>query len=354
MGWLSGWDYRKSHVINDAAGAGTLYQKQVTVHYGSGEDGDDDVYLDSHSRTDFGDVRFTDDDETTLLDYWMESKTDSNNAVFWVEVVDDLSTEAATIYVYYGKADATTTSNFDNTFVFGDPFDNADLNTNRWTSVDGNPTYSIDPDDHYLEVTDMDVNNWRNGKGFHSRTDISFPSTYILENAYGLDGQLIKHKSDVTAEVFEAYIIIHHTAWSSGDYGVAFGQITDQHDSSASYYKQAGVGGNIDYGSAWLSGIVGVWYDLKTRIWKLASNIEVELDETVRVDEANSEVPDRVHLGISVSTSGFGTERFYAFKIRKYVDPEPTHGSWGSEETSGAPIAVFMHHYNRINKIIRG
>ena len=31
--WLSGWQYRKSHVINSASGAGTNYQVKVKVYY---------------------------------------------------------------------------------------------------------------------------------------------------------------------------------------------------------------------------------------------------------------------------------------------------------------------------------
>jgi len=107
--WLTGWQYRKSHVINSASGAGTNYQVRIKVHYGSGTDSGEDVYLNSHCRTDFGDVRFTDDDGATELDYWMEEKVDSDYAVFWVEVADDLSSSSATIYVYYGKSDATYT-----------------------------------------------------------------------------------------------------------------------------------------------------------------------------------------------------------------------------------------------------
>jgi len=67
--WLSGWQYRKSHVINSASDAGTGYQVRIKAHYGSGTDSGEDVYLNSHCRTDFGDVRL----------------------VFWVEVADDLS-----------------------------------------------------------------------------------------------------------------------------------------------------------------------------------------------------------------------------------------------------------------------
>src|SRR3990172_2261025 len=120
MTWLTGWSHRKSHVINSATDAGTDYQVKITAHYGSGSDGDDDFYCDSNCKTDFGDIRFTSSDGSTLLSYWMESKTDSDNAVFWVKVTDDLSTTARTIYVYYGKSDATTTSNGGNTFIWFD------------------------------------------------------------------------------------------------------------------------------------------------------------------------------------------------------------------------------------------
>jgi hypothetical protein len=42
---------------------------------------------------------------------------DVDYAVFWVEIADNLSSVAQTIYVYYGKSDATTTSNVENTFI---------------------------------------------------------------------------------------------------------------------------------------------------------------------------------------------------------------------------------------------
>ena len=109
--WLTGWSYRKSHVINPASGAGTNYPIRITVHYGSGTDSDVHVYLNGKCRTDFGDIRFTRSDGTTLLDYWMESKVDSDNAVFWVEVADDLSTNPVAIYLYYGNPSATRADN---------------------------------------------------------------------------------------------------------------------------------------------------------------------------------------------------------------------------------------------------
>jgi len=87
MSWLSGWGYRKSHeIVGSTAGAVTDYQVRVKAHYGSGDDSGEDVYLNEHCRTDFGDVRFTDSDGETEIPYWMEEKVDGDYAVFWVKV----------------------------------------------------------------------------------------------------------------------------------------------------------------------------------------------------------------------------------------------------------------------------
>jgi hypothetical protein len=116
MFWLSGWFYRKRHVINPAEGAGAGYQVRVKVHYGAGTDFGEDVHCNGFCRTDFGDIRFT-DEGGSLLDYWMQSKSDGDCAVFWVEVAGNLESTAQTVYVYYGKNDAVTTSNQADTFV---------------------------------------------------------------------------------------------------------------------------------------------------------------------------------------------------------------------------------------------
>jgi hypothetical protein len=332
--WKAGWSFRKSHVITHATGAGTDYQVQIKVHYGNGTDSGSDVYLNKQCKTDFGDIVFTGSDGSTTLNYWIESKTDGDNAVFWVKVTYDLSSTDRTIYLYYGNSDVSTASNFDGTFIFGDPFDNATLNADRWPTKDGNPQFSINEAQHYLEVTNMDGNNWWNGKGFHSRTGISFPAQYVVEYAYGPvgAGTGIGIKGDVTNEIYGAIFTIGNGPWSLSNYGIAFFRITDSWMATANYEEDAGVGGNIDWSSTF-AGNVGTFYGPMLKIWKLSGNINVEVDQTVRVNEANSATPDRVHLGIAqYMTYGFGTVRFYAFRIRKYVSPEPAHGAWGPIE----------------------
>jgi hypothetical protein len=121
--WLTGWNSRKKITINTGSGVKSLdnYQIKLTVAYTSG------------MQSDFDDLRFTTSNGSTLIDYWIESKTDSSSATVWVEVplifIGDTN-----IYMYYGKSSATSTSNGENTFAFFDDFNNLD----KWVSVGTN------------------------------------------------------------------------------------------------------------------------------------------------------------------------------------------------------------------------
>jgi hypothetical protein len=64
------------------------------------------------ARLDYGDIRFTDSDGSTLLNYWQE--TDGR---FWVKVPSIPESSTKTIYVYYGNPSATSMSSVQNTFI---------------------------------------------------------------------------------------------------------------------------------------------------------------------------------------------------------------------------------------------
>lgn len=91
------------------------------------------VTYDSDMQTDFDDLRFTDGTETTELSYWFynNSYVASNSVQVWVNTSTLGSAANKTIYMYYGNALATTTSNINNTFMFGDDFTSLDT-TNKW------------------------------------------------------------------------------------------------------------------------------------------------------------------------------------------------------------------------------
>ena len=59
-----------------------------------------------------------------------------DHATFWVKITDDLSIADQTIYVYYGKSDATTTSNAKAASLFnqGDDYNDNSMDPARWNS----------------------------------------------------------------------------------------------------------------------------------------------------------------------------------------------------------------------------
>jgi len=309
-GWLTGWSYRKSHVITAATGAGDHYQVKVTVHYaGTGGSGGD-VYCNSHCKTGFGDVRFTDDDGTTLLDYWMESKVDSDNAVFWVEVADDLSTVAATIYVYYGKADATTTSNIHNTFIFADDFESGNLN-DYWTFV-GNP--------------------WTD------QTTVKKHGSYAAKGTPASEQVMYKTITSIAKGKLMCYIQRDSTS----------GIIYFVHCDGANYMLCEHYGAFRYYDGAWhdlpvpTSMAANTWYKVELRFNFVTHVYNVFIDDADK-GQVTTVLTGNGLLNVQHCvgpTSAYGIGYVDDTRLAKWVDPEPSHGSWGSEETpNSSPYA---------------
>jgi hypothetical protein len=307
MGWLSGWSYRKSHVVNPASGAGTNYQIKIKAHYGSGTDSGEDVYLNSHCRSDFGDVRFTDDDGTTLLDYWMESKVDSDYAIFWVKVADDLSSNSATIYVYYGKSDATTTSNGANTFIFFDDF-SGDLN--KWTKIEGNnPTI----EDGQMKMTQSGA-TWG-----------AVRSNDLLVCSSRLKYKLKKSVTNQPARSGRTNAYSTSTHLPYGDDAIMIEMWSDD-----KYYTET-------CNEATKTEKTGGTYDTNYHTYEIltvaGSSGKHYKDDVLITSEHTTNVPDgTMYIFFQVYS---GTIYVDDVRLGKYVSPEPSHGSWGSEETSG-------------------
>jgi len=304
--WLVGWNYRKSHVINPSSGAGTNYQVKITVHYGSGTDSGADVYLGGKCKTDFGDIRFTRSDKITLIDYWMEDKVDGDYATFWVEVPDDLSSNSATIYIYYGNSSATTTSNGDNTFLFFDDFSGTDINTDKWTVIGSNYiTWSID-------------------NGAVRSTVVSPPPEWgiaILKSNYSPTyNQLIHAKVKVGSGTNIA--ILYRWADSNNF-------ITGYLQSPNKLYMSEKYGGTWYENYVTFTWSAGNWYDLE--VMEVSANSFVARVGTTTVSKSVHSISGYFALQGPFVSGGYGW--FDNVYVRKYVSPEPSHGSWGSEES---------------------
>ena len=75
------------------------------------------------------------------MDYWIESKSDGNWALVWVEIADNITTTNQTLaWMYYGNTGGVSTSNGTNTFILFDDF-STDTDS-LWTEVlDGQTFY---------------------------------------------------------------------------------------------------------------------------------------------------------------------------------------------------------------------
>lgn len=110
------WTKRKSvRVQNDDGSTYTGAVVQFEVPY----DGD--------MQTDFDDLRFTDTDGTTLLDYFIASSTSGVAAEIWLETSSLTANETSIFYMYYGNAVATAGASSTATFIAVDDFEDGNI-----------------------------------------------------------------------------------------------------------------------------------------------------------------------------------------------------------------------------------
>lgn len=114
--WLADEPFRTQHTINELTGATANYQVNMTIYKSVGTSSGNTAYLPNIARTDFGDVRFTTDDGSTELPYWIERTVSNVSAIFWIKLTGNLGEQEQKIYIYYGNSTFTTTSNAANVF----------------------------------------------------------------------------------------------------------------------------------------------------------------------------------------------------------------------------------------------
>jgi hypothetical protein len=112
---VSGWTYRRPITVSNTGGALTDYQVLVSLDTAS-------LISAGKMRSDCGDIRFTDSDRISLLNYWIESPCNSASTKIWVKVPSIPASSSKAIYVYYGNPSATSASNGSATFDWFDDF----------------------------------------------------------------------------------------------------------------------------------------------------------------------------------------------------------------------------------------
>lgn len=106
--------YRIPITINSPS---TLTNYQVLIDLNSQVlTGDTNSSFWLNTRTDGKDIRFSNQDDNSTLDYFRETFTDNGRAKFWVEL-KNISSGDQNIFMYYGSQSSDENSSWENTFI---------------------------------------------------------------------------------------------------------------------------------------------------------------------------------------------------------------------------------------------
>lgn len=303
--WLTGWDNRTAINLIGAPGAGTNYQINITVLWTA------------NMQNAFGDIRFTDVDGFTLLDYWLESYIEGGGGepgygYFWVEIRDNLDTNQ-TIYMYHGNPDVSTTNNGHTTFQ---EFYDKD-STTGWSL--SNIAVSTSGDFlRFYNPTAGDV-------GEAQRWDISTSDDFQY---------MAQYKTVSLSAADQLYLLLGDGS-ASHRLGVSLTPIAAQQDQWWYYDGTTKAGGAWTEGTEFIFTITvdegdntnGIDYRRYDTSWVLQDEV---LNENFAFGSPTD--CDGIYLG---DVTGAGTIDVYFrwIAFRKCIDSPPVFGSWGEHET---------------------
>jgi len=328
MAWLTGWGRRKKQTITGTtAGAQTNYQKKMVVHKGSGTDSPTDVYCNGKCRDDFGDIRWTMDDGITLMDYWIEKVVSGDYAVFWIKIPSvPASPGTVDVYMYYDNPSATSLSDGDATFQFFDDFEGTELDTTKWlTDLIGSGSLSVSDGCVWFET----------GTTNKSKAQIN-----SISETLGFSNVLVEARfmalTQGTHSLDRSFEMILFDDLNTGLYIGHRGSVGDEKVNR----KVAGTWGSEI--TIYSDPPLNVW--LRHRIVVYADSILSLLDDSLNIlgSYTYSGFVPTINMLYSIgaynpgSTSNLRSKLDWIF-VRKYVDPEPTWGAWGSEELAPVP-----------------
>lgn len=128
--FLDGWTKVRAIPITGSSGAGSNYPILL------------DFRPDVEMQVDLDDLRFYSEDNTTLLNAWLqENDIYSGRALVWVNVEANLDTDQ-TIFMYYGNPTASAYWNGEATFSFFDDFNDGSFDSSKWTITSSGGSYT--------------------------------------------------------------------------------------------------------------------------------------------------------------------------------------------------------------------
>lgn len=305
---LDDWSKRQAITISNTGVTKTDYQVKLSIDYLP------------EMQMDFEDLRFV-NLSGDLLDYWIESKTDTTNAIVWVEVDVLNATGDTELYMYYGNPVAVTGSDGDATFVFFDDFEGAAIDTDKWTEIDQAGGNEIFVEDGVLKFRRSTNDNWDKSlfaTNTMARDDLSFEfnSTWLSDNS-GYDATMFGWHDNTSSPSYTAFPYAYYNPGT----GVASTVPMNVYEDGSS---RGGVTGSWKVGDLYnvrvrMKSTTGAFYEYSTNggsTWSTAYNSNYSSESNLRPGWAFYS----------------GNYNFDNVKVRQWLTSEPT-SVFGAQES---------------------
>jgi len=334
MGWLNGWNYRKSVTLSRASGAVTDYQMKLLVGESSGASGED-VDCGGLCQTDFDDLRFTTADGETLLDYWIESKsgtTPNQLATVWIEF-DSIGTSATTFYMYYGNASASAASNGDNTFIAFDDFESYGVG-------DSCSKWGIEVASFVCDKTQY-YERSKSGKATTSGTP--YKNIYCGITSTNVPRVMIAVRPTVTNRDFRINL-------NSSVGGAPAVHVVFETDAKIKHYN----------GSTWTtiqSYTKDTWYFLEIRNLNFTTKkFDLLINGTLKVNQGafwNTSANDVSLVLMYHDSSAVYSWYVDMLRVGKFYSTEPAWGAWGGQESARRGRSIYVPNVSWLSKSLQ-
>jgi hypothetical protein len=132
------WLYRRPITVNNISGGALInYQVLVTLTLAN--------HTYAHSEANGADLRFTQDDGATPLDYWIDEWVEDGTSKVWIEIDSIPTGENLCAYLYCGKSGASGESDIPDTFIDGWDFEGDSIGSipTGWTEDTAHGSFRV-------------------------------------------------------------------------------------------------------------------------------------------------------------------------------------------------------------------
>jgi len=240
----------------------------------------------------------------------------------------EVEMEGATqIYLYYGAPEQTTTSNGEATFLLFDDFNDNVLDTNKWGTVTGPDEQIVETNQEVWIDSGVSETEPRDRPILYSKGEWENVAVIADVKKTGDDGTSGSGGQVLVGVRGDASYTGTYGGWTNAIYGKFWGVLTLEKAEGGSETLLASK--SFSLGTAYRK-----W---ELRCYGTSGNIHVELwiDDAKQLSADDvSYSPTSEHRYVQFSPKETLTDIYVDnVRVRKYVDPEPSHGAWGSEES---------------------